>query len=142
MIREAYLLPRLEGRLQLLMRVINFVLKPAIKAGAKYLDPLLQFTTDQVKLLQLQQKLEGAHDGVAFVDLSVTETLYQCIVFGLDREAAAMKKEFSVPDTRFWHVKISALAKSQKWSKLEAFASEKKSPIGYEVSSKARAHTN
>lgn len=36
-----------------------------------------------------------------------------------------------VPEKRFWHIKIKALAASGQWEALRQFAAEKKSPVGY-----------
>ena len=36
--------------------------------------------------------------------------------------------------TRYWRLKIEALAESSNWIELEKFSKSKKSPIGYEVS--------
>jgi hypothetical protein len=36
-----------------------------------------------------------------------------------------------VPEKRFWHIKVKALAASGQWEALRQFAAEKKSPVGY-----------
>ena len=48
-------------------------------------------------------------------------------------QANKLKKEFKVPDKRFWWIKVKALAESRNWVELDRFAKSKKSPIGYEV---------
>eukprot|EP01155_Anaeramoeba_flamelloides_P002331 Anaeramoba_flamelloidesa1057956_34.p1 GENE.a1057956_34~~a1057956_34.p1 ORF type:complete len:112 (-),score=16.48 a1057956_34:191-526(-) len=39
---------------------------------------------------------------------------------------------FSVPNERFWWVKMKALASKHRWKELFDFANNEKSPIGYE----------
>ncbi len=51
---------------------------------------------------------------------------------GHHKQAAALRKQFSVSDRHFWWLKVRALAESRAWEALDAFAAEKKSPIGYE----------
>ncbi|CAM9893714.1 unnamed protein product, partial [Sphacelaria rigidula] len=78
-----------------------------------------------------------------FVDMSLSETLYHLIVVGatqpggskkrdgLVAEASSLQKRFRVPDKRFWHIKIKALASVGDWEALRKFSNDKKSPIGY-----------
>lgn len=76
---------------------------------------------------------------MTFVDLSVSETLHNLTVLAsthpkekanLLGELGKIQKQFKVPDKRFWHVKVRALAMSHQWDELRRFANEKKSPIG------------
>ena len=72
---------------------------------------------------------------------------------GQERKASSFKSQFKVPDSRFWWIKIRALADKKEWDALFLFAkgnavtvlmlgalhaaaavtrnTEKKSPIGY-----------
>lgn len=93
---------------------------------------VLQATSDQMRLLEFQKRLQNSYKK-QFLNLSVTDTLYQLIYIGYKSEADNLRKEFSVPDTRFWWVKIQALAAAGDWDELETFSKSKKSPIGYEV---------
>ena len=93
---------------------------------------ILQATSDQIRLLEFQKRLQDSYKK-QFMNLSVTDTLYQLIYIGYKAEADTLRKEFSVPDTRFWWVKIQALAAAGDWDELEMFCKSKKSPIGYEV---------
>jgi vacuolar protein sorting-associated protein 16 len=36
-----------------------------------------------------------------------------------------------VPEKRFWHIKVKALAASGQWEQLRLFGNEKRSPVGY-----------
>lgn len=83
-------------------------------------------------------QLTGRH--VALVDLSVSETMHNLVALAaahptekanLLGEALKVSRQFKVPDKRFWHVKVRALAASHQWDDLRKFANEKKSPIGY-----------
>ena len=93
---------------------------------------VLQATSDQMRLLEFQKRLQDSYKK-QFLNLSVTDTLYQLIYIGYKSEADNLRKEFGVPDTRFWWVKIQALAAAGDWDELETFSKSKKSPIGYEV---------
>lgn len=54
------------------------------------------------------------------------------ILHGDQVKADRLKKDFTVPDKRFWWIKVKALAAANNFSELERFAKSKKSPIGYE----------
>jgi len=106
---------------------------------------LQKTTEEQGELLVAQAALEkkyGALTGsrVELVDLSVSETMYTLLTMAGDHpteranllgEANKLQKQCKVPDKRFWHVKVRALAESGQWDELRKFANEKKSPIGY-----------
>jgi hypothetical protein len=47
-------------------------------------------------------------------------------------EECFTKRYGTSTDSRFWWIKIKALARNKDWEGLEAFAKSKKSPIGYE----------
>lgn len=60
-------------------------------------------------------------------------TIVSCTCrYGHHKQAAALRKQFSVPDKQWWWAKIRALSAARSWDGLDAFAAEKKSPIGYE----------
>ncbi len=61
--------------------------------------------------------------------MSLSDTIYNCILLG-DKNETKLKSDFKVPDKRYWWIKISALAKLDRWDKLEKF-SKTKSPVGY-----------
>jgi len=102
-------------------------------------------TEEQAELLEVQSALEkrtGKNENV-FVGLSVSETIYNLIVLASDTlppsltpslllaEAGRVAKNFKVPEKRFWHLKINALAASGQFENLKSFSNEKKSPVGY-----------
>lgn len=43
-----------------------------------------------------------------------------------------MRRRFKVPDCRFSHIKVKALAASGQWNEFHSFATERRPPIGYE----------
>lgn len=90
-----------------------------------------QATQDQIRLLNFQDRLQDKY-GKSFLNLSVTDTLYQLIYTGYTQEAESLRKEFAIPDTRYWWIKIQALASAKAWEDLDKFSKSKKSPIGYE----------
>ena len=85
-----------------------------------------------MRLLQFQSRLQEQH-GKSFLNLSVSDFLYQLIYQGLHKAAEQVRKEFQVPDIRYWWTKIQALGAARSWEELEKFSKNKKSPIGYEV---------
>ncbi|GAA5928869.1 tethering complex subunit VPS16 [Sporobolomyces koalae] len=93
----------------------------------------VKMTEEQVKLLILQQTLESeSPNKKMYVGLSVNDTIRTCIFDGLEKKVDKIKKDFSVPDNRFWYVKMKSLVAIRDWDALDAFARSKKSPIGYE----------
>ncbi|KZO95381.1 vacuolar protein sorting-associated protein 16 [Calocera viscosa TUFC12733] len=88
---------------------------------------------EHAKLLLLQQTLEKDADGrVQFIGLSVNETIHKCITTGQSKKADRVKGDWKVPDKRFWYIKLHALTEARDWESLDAFAKQKRSPIGYE----------
>ncbi|GAA5930093.1 hypothetical protein JCM3775_004513 [Rhodotorula graminis] len=96
---------------------------------------------DHVRLLVAQESLEqdapvaSSSSPAAvktFVGLSLSETLRQCLLAGMDKRADKLRAEFKVPDKRYWYLKLRALISLRSWDALDAFARSKKSPIGYE----------
>lgn len=94
-------------------------------------DFMANQTEEQIKLLRMQIKLEEKSHIQCF-DLSVQETLKKLLLSPDGNLAEAFRKEFKVPDKRFWWLKITILSKLQEWIQLEKFA-QKKSPIGFEA---------
>ncbi|XP_064643681.1 vacuolar protein sorting-associated protein 16 homolog [Lineus longissimus] len=88
-------------------------------------------TEEQVKLLRYQRRLEEELNR-PYLDLSVHETIYKVLKENNHKMADTLKKEFKIPDRRFWWLKIQALAEAGDWIELERFSKSKKSPIGYE----------
>ena len=95
---------------------------------------------DQIKLVQIQRDLDKEHGRRVFTGLSVSDTIYNCILLG-NKQSKKIKNEFKVSDKKYWWIRISALSKLGKWNKLEKF-SKKKSPIGYRPFVEACLHQN
>jgi hypothetical protein len=112
----------------------------SLYAQARELQFQFRSTEEQIELLKLQSELELKFGVACFFDMSVSETLYNLIALCSSQRSHAMallldanriQKRFKVPDRRFSHIKIKALAASGQWHALRTFASEKKSAIGY-----------
>eukprot|EP00298_Acanthocystis_sp_HF-20_P012630 c19984_g1_i1.p1 GENE.c19984_g1_i1~~c19984_g1_i1.p1 ORF type:complete len:376 (-),score=155.53 c19984_g1_i1:331-1401(-) len=125
LIREAYKKDNLPERLNGLEIAIKFFEKSKNGLFAK------TATLEQIKLLKIQVDLT-IDTNKPFVDLSLSDTIFYCYEFGLDKKANDLVKEFKVPEKRLWHLKTKALAHFKKFDELEKFANSKKSPIGYQ----------
>jgi hypothetical protein len=90
-----------------------------------------KLTEEQVKLLRYQCRLEQEFSQ-PFVDKSLHDTMYQLTLNNNHKLVEQMRKEFKVPDRRFWWMKVLAVAENGDWAELERFSKVKKSPIGYE----------
>ncbi|KAK2188750.1 hypothetical protein NP493_123g03022 [Ridgeia piscesae] len=88
-------------------------------------------TEEQMRLLRFQRQLEDELKD-QYLDLSVHQTIYRLVLQNKHRHAENMRREFKVPERRYWWLKISALAQAGDWLELEKFSKSKKSPIGYE----------
>mmetsp|Transcript_15272 Transcript_15272/g.46155 ORF Transcript_15272/g.46155 Transcript_15272/m.46155 type:complete len:862 (+) Transcript_15272:225-2810(+) len=98
-------------------------------------------TAEFAKLRRLQAELENETGQLAFVGLSVVGTIRQALKLGNERAAQRVRSEFRVTDKRFWGIKIRALAADQQWDALDAFAQDRRSPVGLEpFIAAARAH--
>jgi len=86
-------------------------------------------TDEHIRLLQIQEQLERETNQV-FLELSLSETIFKCLIIGQVSRASKLRSEFRIPDKRFWWIKLKALVKTNDWDGLEKF-SKQKSPIGY-----------
>ncbi|UZJ52563.1 hypothetical protein CBS101457_001883 [Exobasidium rhododendri] len=92
-----------------------------------------KFTEEYSKLLGFQSALEKEEGGrLAFVGLSVNETIRQCLIKNMPKKAEKVRTDWKVPDKRFWSIKVSALISTRDLESLWSFANAKKSPIGYQ----------
>ncbi|XP_057293833.1 vacuolar protein sorting-associated protein 16 homolog [Hydractinia symbiolongicarpus] len=123
-IQDSFAEKALDSRIKLLSKAKESFDKGVFQFGS-------QVTEEHIKLLEFQSRLQDQF-GKQFLNLSVSDTLYQLIYQGYHRQAETLKKEFSIPDIRYWWTKIQALGAARDWSELEKFAKSKKSPIGYE----------
>lgn len=121
--REAYERP--EQRFSLL--------KSALESFRKAKNDFAVSQTDeQIKLLKFQEQFKKTK-GIDCMDLSIHKTIEKLLQAKELTLAETLRKEFKVPDKRFWWLKISVLADQNEWIELEKFGKSKKSPIGYEV---------
>ncbi|XP_063953477.1 vacuolar protein sorting-associated protein 16 homolog [Lytechinus pictus] len=91
----------------------------------------MKATEEEIKLLGYQMRMQEQYRE-QFLYLSLHDTIHKLIAKNLGKMAEQLRKEFKVPDKRFWWLKIDALAGAGEWIELERFAKSKKSPIGYE----------
>jgi hypothetical protein len=87
-------------------------------------------TEEQIGLLLLQRDLEASLGGF-FVGSSLSQTIYRCILMRDHKRASKIRNDFKVPDNRYYWLKVKALGELGDFAELEAFAKEKKPPIGY-----------
>mmetsp|Transcript_7660 Transcript_7660/g.11599 ORF Transcript_7660/g.11599 Transcript_7660/m.11599 type:complete len:895 (+) Transcript_7660:85-2769(+) len=123
------------------VEVIESYLKTDFKSRTKMLqiasglfnDPYSATATRaQIRLLQIQRKCEVDFKK-AFTDLSVNETIVKLIKLGHTDRAVRIRKEFAVPEKRYWHIQVRALAEEEDWGGLWNLATSKRvPPIGYE----------
>ena len=76
----------------------------------------------------------------AFLDQPLADTLFTLVAAGAagsggggdtKKTVAALVKDFRVPETQYYHVKIRALASQRDWAGLTAFSNERsKPPVG------------
>lgn len=89
-------------------------------------------TSDLALLRKEQLKLERDTGQNMFVGLSLMETLRQCVKLRNGKAAAHFRKLFNISEPRWYWLKIRTLSESRDWEGLEEFASEKRSPVGWE----------
>jgi hypothetical protein len=66
-------------------------------------------------LLKEQVKLERETGQALFISLSLADTLTTCFRLGHARAAAGLRKSFSVPEARWYWLKLTALAAAHDW---------------------------
>lgn len=86
---------------------------------------------DQLKLLENQEKLEDKCKK-PFIGLSLQDTIKNLLKEKEEKLAESLRKDFKVPERRYWWLKIDVCAEQKDWHELEKFSKLKKSPIGYE----------
>ncbi|KAG8195406.1 hypothetical protein JTE90_001418 [Oedothorax gibbosus] len=123
-VTESYQTKRVEKQSSCLQEALNSYKK------AKN-DFAIQITEEHLKLLKYQTTFEEKfHED--FKGLSLHQTMKQLLVHREFKHADELRKEFKVPDKRFWWLQITVLADGGDWLELEKFSKSKKSPIGYE----------
>lgn len=103
-------------------------------------DFLTTHTDEYSRLLKYQLKLEDKFSsttptGLKFFDLSLQDTMRLLLQRGEYKLSDELRKEFKVPDKRYYYLRLITMAEMDEWLELERFSKAKKSPIGYEVMS-------
>eukprot|EP00467_Chlorarachnion_reptans_P007458 CAMPEP_0114507372 /NCGR_PEP_ID=MMETSP0109-20121206/11975_1 /TAXON_ID=29199 /ORGANISM="Chlorarachnion reptans, Strain CCCM449" /LENGTH=854 /DNA_ID=CAMNT_0001686121 /DNA_START=234 /DNA_END=2798 /DNA_ORIENTATION=- len=89
-------------------------------------------TKAQTRLLQVQRKCQIDFKK-PFIDLSVNQTLAKLIRLGHTDRASRIRKEFAVPEKRYWHIQVQTLAKEKDFNGLNQLAQSRRTPpIGFE----------
>eukprot|EP01116_Phalansterium_solitarium_P018834 TRINITY_DN5113_c0_g4_i1.p2 TRINITY_DN5113_c0_g4~~TRINITY_DN5113_c0_g4_i1.p2 ORF type:complete len:859 (+),score=366.88 TRINITY_DN5113_c0_g4_i1:2904-5480(+) len=97
-------------------------------------------TEEQIKLLLVQSEIDSSlgpnpsgqsGQRINWIGLPLGDTLFHLIQIGQAKKAAKLKADFKVPETRFYWLKINALAGIRDWASLERLAKDKKPPIGF-----------
>jgi len=122
---RSYTLEHIEDRAKLLEDAMNCYHRCKNEFAAKQ-------TEEQIRLLRHQRRLED-DTSQSYSDLSLHKTLHKLIVNGNLGHADKLKKEFKVPDKRFWILKVDALAEAEDWLELEKLSKTKKPPVTLEV---------
>lgn len=94
---------------------------------------LITHTDEYLRLLRYQLKLEEKFPSTKFFNLSLQDTMKVLLQNRESKLCEEMKKEFKVPDKRYYHLKLITLAEINEWMEIEKLSKGKKSPIGYEV---------
>ncbi|CAF1582199.1 unnamed protein product, partial [Didymodactylos carnosus] len=94
-------------------------------------DFIAHLVDDEQRLITRQDELEKKILNSLLKGLSLCATIEQ-LMMNNEREAEQLKKEFNMPDKRYWWIKIQVLAKKSAWSSLADFGKKPSSPIGYE----------
>nr|XP_015927027.1 vacuolar protein sorting-associated protein 16 homolog [Parasteatoda tepidariorum] len=123
-VMESFQTQRIERQTSCLLEAVNSYKK------AKN-DFATQITEEQLKLLKYQIGYEEKfHED--FKNLSLHQTMKQLLIRREFKHAEELRKDFKVPDRRYWWLHITVLADGGDWLELEKFSRSKKSPIGYE----------
>ena len=76
--------------------------------------------------------LYAAQDAAgSFLDQPLADMLFTLVAAGEAKKAAALIKDFKMPETLHYYVKIRAFASQRDWGALTAFSNERRPPIGY-----------
>lgn len=116
---------RLEDRTETLKLAMNCYAKGKNDFNVKQTD-------EQIKLLKYQRRLEEEFNR-PYMDLSLHQTIYRLTMENNNKVAEQLRKEFKVPDRRYWWIKIQALAEAGEWAELDKFSRTKKPPVGMEA---------
>ncbi|AET38263.1 tethering complex subunit VPS16 Ecym_2543 [Eremothecium cymbalariae DBVPG len=84
----------------------------------------------QIALAEFQQELSTKvhHD---FTNLTMDNTVTKLIELGQEKYLTKLLKLFKISDKKYYQIKCQTLSNMGRFEQLNAFAKEKKSPIGY-----------
>jgi hypothetical protein len=109
-------------------------LKTAARTFGETTAPAVQFlartTEDEILLQQAQRNLSDQWK-IDLMGKPLGALLTECVRQNDQTRAEKLRKDFKVPDKRFWWIKVRALAEANNYAELERFSKSKKSPIGY-----------
>ena len=98
-----------------------------------------QACAEEIDLLRAQVSLEDQaaskhwKGNTRFAGLPLASTLVRLIEIGEVVEADNLRSQMKVPDKRYWRIKIRGLSNAANFEELNAFATHRTSPIGYEL---------
>jgi hypothetical protein len=132
-IKQAYLNSNIESRIPLIKEA------SALFGQSRDLSFYKTMTDEQIELVDIQKSLE-IRSQREFVDLSLSETVYNIVLLSIEypsdaqmweREVVKIVKKFKMSEKSLWHIKIQCFSRTETWSNLQKLSSEKKSPVGY-----------
>lgn len=123
-VMESYMTNKIERKMSSLQEALTSYRKAKNDFAA-------QATEEQLKLMKYQIKFEEKFPQ-SYRGLSLHQTMKQLLIQREYKLVEELRKEFKVPDRRFWWLQITVLADGGDWLELEKFSKSKKSPIGYE----------
>jgi hypothetical protein len=132
-VNQAYTQPVFARRLQLMKESVSLF------GQGRDLGTFKTLTEEEMDLNEMQKALE-VRSGKDFVDLSLSETLYNLYWMGIETpqeasrwetESAKIIKRFKVSEKMVYHIKVEVFCKTGSLALLQKLATEKKSPIGY-----------
>lgn len=84
------------------------------------------------QVILLNQQLELESQGMPCMDLSASQTIELLITYYLEQQAVKLKKKLKIPEARFMHIQVRALAKASRFTDLAVLVRGKKTtPIGW-----------
>ncbi|XP_052805418.1 vacuolar protein sorting-associated protein 16 homolog [Mya arenaria] len=116
---------RLDDRLRILAEAKESYTKARNEFAAKQVD-------EEIRLLKYQRRLEEELHR-EYTDLSLHETIHKLIIDNSHKMAETLRKEFKVPEKRYWWLRIEALAEAGEWMELEKFSKTKKPVLSMEA---------
>lgn len=114
------------GMLEARIKTLESINRHFLDAGKEFESRL---TKEQIALVRRQTSLSTKVSDI--IGRNVNETVSLLIQRALFNDADNVRKEFKMPDKKFWLLKVQGLAQTRNWGELDKFARSKKSPIGY-----------